>query len=388
MKSALPVGILAAFALAFSVDQGAAQTGDPIRIGAYNAVTGPIPLTGRQIQNGWRTAVNAANEAGGINGRMIELLVEDDQYEPSRAVAAARKLVGRDGVLLMTGLGTPTSVVVAKYLDAEGVPLLFPMGASSTQLNNAGFDGLFMLHPAYITQAEIINAWMLDNAEVTQPCIIHQLDPSGEDHLAGYRNVVEARGIKPVAEPIERGTTDFGGQVLKLRNAGCDMIYTATVLEAAARIVTAADRIGWHPKFAGFTTQADSALISLLGPLAEGFYAANMMLSVDEDTPVVEAYLADLKKHFPDQEPTFFTNYGYASMMAIIEALKEAAGGDPTREAVTAAIASWTDKEVGMFGPVSFGPDNHDGKRSLYMIQVRDGKWERVSDWYGEDAAN
>jgi branched-chain amino acid transport system substrate-binding protein len=356
-------------------------TDTTIKLGAYDAVTGPIPLTGKQIETGWQTAVSAINETGGINGRKLELIVEDDQYEPSRSMAAARKLVERDQIFAMTGLGTPTSVVVAKYLNTAGVPLLFPMGASSTQLNQSGFSGLFMLHPAYLTQAKIITDWMLKNAGVKKPCIVYQLDPAGEDHMAGFKFVVEKHGIPLVAEPFERGTTDYSAPMLKTKNANCDMIYTAATLEAAARMVTAADRLGWRPKFYGFTTQADASLIKLLGPLAEGFYAADIMLPLDEKNSAVEAYRSNLKKYFPDAEPTFFMTYGYAAMMVIADALKQA-GKDPTRKSLISTLESWKNKDEGLFGPVSFGPNNHDGKQSLYIIQVQNGKWHKMSDWY------
>jgi ABC-type branched-subunit amino acid transport system substrate-binding protein len=378
---------IAAFAvLGFAqvpVHDAAAQgvTGKTIKIGAYNALTGPIPLTGKQMTTGWQAALKAINDAGGINGRQLELVVEDDGYEPSRSMAAARKLVERDQVLLMTGLGTPTTVVNAKYLEQAKVPLLFPMGASSTQLNQAGLKQLFMVHPAYMTQAEIIVGWMMDHAAVKKPCIIYQLDPAGEDHLAGMKKVVAAHGLQiAAAEAFERGATDFAAPVLKAKNAGCDMVYTAMTLEAAARVVTAADRAGFKPKFAGFTTQADSTLIKLLGPLAEGFYAADMLVRPDSNEPAVKTYLANLKKFSADAEPTFFTNYAYATMMLIGEAIKDA-GNPPTREKVLAALEKWNPKTSALMGPVVFSPSNHDGKRSLYMIQVKGGKWDKVSDW-------
>lgn len=354
-------------------------TADTIKIGAYNAVTGPIPLTGRQMQAGWLAAVKAVNDAGGVNGRKIELLVEDDQYEPSRALAAARKLVDRDQVMVMTGLGTPTTIVVSKYLNTAGVPLLFPMGASSTQLNSAGIAGLFMAHPAYSTQAEIVVDWMIANAGAKKPCIVYILDPAGEDQLMGFTKIMKRHNLPVLAEPYERGGTDFSAQVLKLKNAGCDMVYTAVPLEPSARLVTAADRIGWKPKFAGFTSQADASLIKLLGPLAENFYAADMLLRVEDADPVVKAYLADLKKSAPDVEPTFFTSYGYAAMMMIANALKKA-GDQPTRKSLVAALESWNG-DGGLLGPIKLDPKNHDGKQSLYMIQVKGGKWERASDW-------
>src|SRR5436309_3694496 len=161
---------------------------------------------------------------------------------------------------------------------------------------------------------------MIDNAGVKTPCILYQLDPSGEDHLAGAKKAVQSRKLElAAAEAYEGGTADFAAPVLKMKNAGCDMIYTATVLEAAARVVTAADRIGFKPKFAGFTTQADATLIKLLGPLAEGFYAADILVRPDSNDPAIKTYLANLKKYAPDAEPTFFTNYAYASMMLIGE---------------------------------------------------------------------
>ena len=369
--------------IAAAVQPAAAQgvTDKIVKVGAYNALTGPIPLTGKQMSAGWTAAVQAANEAGGIHGRKIELIIEDDGYEPSRAMAAARKLVERDQVLVMTGLGTPTTVVAAKYLEQAKVPLLFPMGASSTQLNQAGLKQLFMAHPAYLTQADIVVGWMIDNAGVKKPCLVYQVDPSGEDHFAGAKKAVTARKMElAAAETFERGTTDFSAQVLKMKNAGCDLVYTATTLEAAARVVTAADRIGFKPKYAGFTTQADATLIKLLGPLAEGFYAADMMARPESDDPAVKAYLANLKKYAPDVEPTFFTAYGYAAMQLVLEAIKDA-GPQPTREKVVAALEKWNPKQSPMMGPVVFNAKDHDGKRSLYMIQVKGGKWARVSDW-------
>jgi branched-chain amino acid transport system substrate-binding protein len=378
--------VLAALALTqIPAQQAAAQavTDKTIKIGAYDALTGPIPLTGKQMMTGWQAAVQAINDGGGINGRKIELLVEDDGYEPSGAMAAARKLVERDQVLLMTGLGTPTTVVTAKYLEGAKVPLLFPMGASSTQLNQAGLKQLFMVHPAYSTQAEIIVGWMIDNAGVKKPCIIYQLDPAGEDHLVGIKKAAQARGIQvTAAEAFERGTADFAAPVLKAKNAGCDLVYTASTLEAAARMVTAADRIGFKPKFAGFTTQADATMIKLLGPLAENFYAADMLSRPESGDAAVKTYLANLKKFSADAEPTFFTTYAYASMMLIGDALKEA-GNPPTREGVIAAMEKWNPKNSPMMGPVVFSTGDHDGKRSLYMIQVKNGKWEKVSDWIG-----
>ncbi|MGZ5214995.1 MAG: ABC transporter substrate-binding protein [Caldimonas sp.] len=358
-------------------------TDKTIKIGAYNALTGPIPLTGKQMTTGWQAAVQAINDGGGIRGRKLELIVEDDGYEPSRTMAASRKLVDRDEVLLMTGLGTPTTVVAARYLEQAKVPLLFPMGASSTQLNQAGLKQLFMVHPAYLTQAEIVVGWMLDHAGVKKPCIVYQLDPAGEDHLAGMKKAVAARNTQiTAAEGFERGTSDFSAQVLKLKNAGCDFVYTATVLEASARLVTAADRIGFKPKFAGFTTQADATLIKLLGPLAEGFYAADILVRPESADPAIKTYLANLKKFSADAEPTFFTSYAYASMMLIGEAIKDA-GDQPTREKVLAALEKWNPKSSALMGPVSFSATDHDGKRTLYMIQVKGGKWDKVSDWIG-----
>src|SRR5262245_37796010 len=337
-------------------------TATSIKIGAYNAITGPIPLTGKQMQVGWQTAVNGINDAGGINGRKLELLVEDDQYEPSRALAAARKLVDRDQVFAMTGTGTPTSVVVARHLERAKVPLLFPMGASSTQLNQAGLHYLFMIHPAYITQAEVINTWILAHAGVRRPCILYQLDPAGEDHLAGFKKALEKNKVAfTAAEGIERGATEFSASVLKAKNAGCDLLYTATPLEASARIVTAADRLGWRPKFAGFTTQADATLIALLGPLAEGFYAADFMLRPTSDAPAMREYLVRLKKYFPDAAPTFFSTYAYTAIHVIGEALKQA-GTPPTRDRLIAAMESWKSFDTGLMGSVSFDQNNHDGK--------------------------
>ena len=353
---------------------------DLIVIGAYDGLTGPIPLTGSQMQTGWMTAVDEINAAGGINGRKVKLLIEDDQYEPSRAVAAVRKLVERDDVFVMTGLGTPTTAVVARYLDRIGVPLLFPMGASASQLNQAGLKTLFMVHPAYSSQSEVVIGWMIDRGGVKVPCQINQVDPAGEDHAVGYRRAVEKRGLPAIIEGTERGTMDYSAAVLKAKSAGCDMIYTGMPLESSARVVTAADRLGWHPHFVGFTSQADASLIKLLGPLAEGFHAAEITLPSDSGSAAMRDYLAQLKKAHPDTPPTFFISYAYASMMLMAKAIRETP--EPlTRKGLVATLEGWREIDGGLLGPISFSAADHDGKKSLYVVEVKDGRWHKVSDW-------
>ncbi len=359
---------------------------DEIIIGAYDGLTGPIPLTGAQMQTGWQTAVDEINAAGGINGRKIKLMIEDDQYEPSRAVSAARKLVERDGVFVMTGLGTPTTTVVARYLERAGVPLLFPMGASASQLNQAGLKSLFMVHPAYSSQAEAVIGWMVDHGGVKAPCQVNQVDPAGEDHSLGYRRAAEKRKLPVIIEGTERGTMDFSAAVLKAKNAGCDMVYTGMPLESSARVVTAADRLGWHPKFVGFTSQADASLMRLLGPLAEGFHAAEITLPADSNAPAMRDYLARLKATRPDVQPTFFVTYSYAAMMLMAKAIRETP--EPlTRKGLIATLEGWKEADGGLLGPVSFSAADHDGKKSLYIIEVKDGRWHKVSDWINPGAA-
>lgn len=367
-----------------------AETGvtkDEIIIGAYDGLTGPIPLTGAQMQTGWQTAVAEINAAGGINGRRLKLLIEDDQYEPSRALAGVRKLLERDNAFLMTGLGTPTTTVVARYLDRVGVPLLFPMGASASQLNQAGLKTLFMAQPAYSSQAEAVIGWMVDHAGVKVPCQINQVDPAGEDHSLGYRRAAEKRGLPVIIEGTERGTMDFSAAVLKAKSAGCDMIYTGMPLESSARVVTAADRLGWHPKFVGFTSQADASLIKLLGPLSEGFHAAEITLPPDSGNPAMAEYLTELKKYHPDTPPTFFVTYAYGAMKLIAKAIRETP--EPlTRKGVIATLEGWKSIDGGLLGPVSYSATDHDGKKSLYLIEVKDGHWQKVSDWITPDAAS
>ena len=372
--------LLAVAGLAAPARSEPGVTATEIVIGAYDGLTGPIPLTGSQMQIGWQTAVEGINAAGGINGRRLRLLIEDDQYEPSRAVAAVRKLVERDNVFLMTGLGTPTTVVAARYLERVGVPLLFPLGASARQVNQAGLKSLFMAQPAYSSQAEAVIGWMIDNAGVKAPCQIIQTDPAGEDHSIGYRRAVEKRGLPVIIEGTERGTMDFSAAVLKAKSAGCDMIYTGMPLEASARVVTAADRLGWHPKFVGFTSQADASLIRLLGPLAEGYHAAEITLPADSDAPAMQDYLRQLKASHPDTQPTFFITYAYAAMMLIAKAIRETP--EPlTRKGVIATLEGWTNADGGLLGSISYTATDHDGKKTLYIIEVKDGRFHKVSDW-------
>ncbi len=108
-------------------------TDDTIRVGMITDLTGPVAFLGQEISAGAKLYFDHVNEQGGVHGRKIELIVEDDGYQPARTVAAYRKLVDLDDVFCFVGnLGTPTTLAIMPMLEREKIPLVGPVAFSSS----------------------------------------------------------------------------------------------------------------------------------------------------------------------------------------------------------------------------------------------------------------
>lgn len=365
-------------------DESIGISDDKIKIGIHMGITGPAALLATEMINGWEAAVNELNKEG-IHGREIDLIVEDDEYNPAKSVAVIRKLVDRDNVFAVTGGGTPTVMGVLDYLMEKEVPYMFPFAGQYEKLNSvAGKEEapyLFMAHPDYATQYYILTKYIVEEQGIDKIGILYQNDDAGSDIQLGVNKALEDLGIELVAaEGFEANATDYTSQIQKVRNAGAEAVVLGTAVRQGALIVEQADAQGYHPQYFTHTTFADANFLDLLGPLAEGIMGVNFLNSEDDESAEMERFLSALEEVESGKEPTFFTMYAYSTMMSIGKAIEEA-GESPTREKVVEVIQNWEDKETELMGTLTFSADNHDGKKIIYPTQIIDGKWTQIDDW-------
>jgi len=378
--------LCAAFLVACAAEQGnEGVTDDAIRVGMIADLTGPLAFIGQEISAGAALHVQDVNDHGGVHGRKIELIVEDDGYQPPRTVAAFRKLVDVDGIFCLLGnVGTATTMAIMPMLEDEGIPLLGPNGFSSA-LYTPPRRYVFTVPFSYPAQSWVMVQRIAESPDAAgaRLGVIYQDDDFGLDGLQGVRDAAAYYGLTVVAEEAhQRGATDFSTTVLNLKRADPTHVILWTVLRETAAVLQEAHQLGWKPQFFGNNTAADDRLVGLA---AEALRDANVLFVThwDQSNPKMRPYLELLQRHAPDKEPSYYHVGGFTEVQALVEIL-ERAGRDLNRERLVEAAETfdgWDDNAFGM--PFTYGPGLRGGldiKAFFSKPDVEQGKLVRASD--------
>src|SRR6202041_1168977 len=206
-------------------------TDKEILIGTYTDLSGVTAMWGVNNSNAWRMAFDEANEAGGINGRKIKYIVEDNQYQVPRSVQAMNKLINRDGIFIaVANGGTPMNNATMPDQLAKGVPNIFPLTSARSMyepLNHLKFG----LAASYYDQMRAGVKYFVEVKHKTAICGMSQDSDFGRDVMDGARDQLKAMNMKLAAETLHKSTdTDFSASVARLRDAKCDLILMGTIV--------------------------------------------------------------------------------------------------------------------------------------------------------------
>ncbi|MGN6099033.1 MAG: ABC transporter substrate-binding protein [Bosea sp. (in: a-proteobacteria)] len=370
-------------ALAASLFTGlAARAEDPgitdkaIKIGIFGPLSGPNMAYGFDVVNAAKMYYDKINKEGGIHGRKIEYVVEDDRCNANDLVAAVKKLVEQDQVFMLNGGSCSAAVVAAKdYVVRNKVPLL---------MLNASGDGALFPPTDYIFGAYSISQYAVGGAMIefaakklgakTVAYINHD-DAYGAWNLEGSKKDAEVNGVKLVVESVNPNINDVTAPFLKLRAANPDAILLVTYARPAALLIKKAHEMGFNKPIILSVTGTAS-----LGQLAENvgkdalknFYTQEVMIDSPGGAklkPIYDMY----KAAYPDlaakpDHPQTCMPYGIPSAMSLVKALQDA-GPNPTREKVLAALKTQDFDSGVMAGRIQFGPQQRAANRSTIFIK-------------------
>jgi len=197
-------------------------TDKEVKIGSYYAKTGPAAVY-NDIQLAWNMYFDEVNKKGGIAGRQIKFIVDDDGYNPSNTVNVVKKLVEQDQVfMIFNGLGTPGGSAVLDYVKKQEIPSLFiASGASKWATSGPTIIGL---QPDYVTEGTVLGKEMADKQKGKKYGILYQNDDFGKDGRDGLKKGVGTALTLVGEETYEANAADITSQALKLINAGADVI--------------------------------------------------------------------------------------------------------------------------------------------------------------------
>jgi branched-chain amino acid transport system substrate-binding protein len=391
MKGTRTLGILG-FILGFLMGGIPAQaevgvTDREIKIGGIVDLSGPIAFMGKGVSDGALLYFKHINDQGGIHGRKINYLVEDDAYQGPRAVAAAKKLVSRDQVFcLFMILGSLQTNALYPGMEKEGVPVLLP----ATQTRDMGIPPkkyLFHADTSYTTQSKIAIEYIVEELKDKKPRIgvLYQDDLPGEDWLRGCRIAAKHYGFElAAAESYKRGTIDFSPQVAKLNSAKAAYVLKWTLVREPAAIMKEAMRLQYKPLWITSTASADNRVIALAGEAAyfgQGFLATGIAHNaLAEDTPKIREFKESMKKFQLGDINNFYNWYGYGHATTLVEGMKRA-GKDLTREGLIKALETFKEYENGVLSPVTWGPNLRAGGTSILMHKAEKGVWLPFGGW-------
>lgn len=367
-------------AIAFCVAP-AALAADPVRIGYTGPLSGSLSLLGQGVRDGVEVYVQYINDQGGVNGRKIEFIAEDDAYEPMRTVAAAKKLSEQDKVIaLVAPTGTPNVAATIAYAQERKMPLIAPYAFSHT-LTTPVKRYVFTTLPEVRVQADVLGNYLLGPLKQTKIAAIYQNDDFGQDAVAGLEERMGKANVPLIKLPFDRGSTNFSGVVAQARQAGAENVVFLGIPRDAALVMKEANKMGWKPQFSGHSALGDPQTFTLAGaPLVENAIAVAVMEPLDSKKPQVAEFLARQAKYMPKTTPTTYSMHGYNAARLFVEALKKVEG-EPTGDKIVAALESIKGLDTGLMGPITFAADQHAGGQSVAFMRAKDGKWGIVTEW-------
>ncbi len=352
---------------------------DRIVFGQAAVLQGPASALGLGMKAGLLAAFAEVNRKGGVHGRQLKLISVDDGYEPSKSIAATRKLIEDDKVFALIGaVGTPTAVAAQPIAGAAKVPFIGAFTGASF-LRNPKLDTVINIRASYDAETEAWVRHLTEDLKIKKIAIFYQDDAFGRAGLSGFEKAMKKRGLPIVAEgTYERNTTAIKTALLALRKAQPEAVVMVGAYRPSAEFIKLARKIEFDSVFVNISFVGASALAQALGKDGAGVIVSQVVpFPWDASLKVISDYQAAIKAADPKADPEFVSLEGYLAGRLAIAAL-ERAGPEPTRAGLLKAI-----KESGGFDlgglTMTFGPDDNEGLDKVFMTVIQpDGSFKAV----------
>ena len=359
-------------------------TDTEIVIGSHQDLSGPIAGWGVQVKMGLEMRAREINDAGGIHGRKIRLVIEDNGYDPKKAIMVTNKMINRDKVFCFIGnMGSPTAGATKPLISRKKIPQMFPLTAASLffePYDRYSFGGW----TPYYDQARTIVKWFHEKKGCDKVGLMYQDDEMGAIMKKGVEDQLAVYGLKLVgAESYKRGATEFSSQIAKLRKAEPQLVVLATVIRETVGALKEANKIGWDVDMAGMSPSYTSYVPGLClkaGFSPDGYYATGQSPYIYPDSEF-ESIREFCKRHEAmfGQQPDLPTSAGYGAM-EFFRLAAEKVGRDLTREKLVDAMETFDAVEDPFFHgvPITFSPKTHQGAFGVVVSQVKGGKFVKI----------
>ncbi|MGH9065119.1 MAG: ABC transporter substrate-binding protein [Acidimicrobiales bacterium] len=358
-----------------------------ILLGSTQPLTGPAAPGYDEISPGSNAIFQYVNAHGGIYGRKIKYLVENDQYDPAITATATRKLVLQDNIFAdFNPLGTPTDIAIQPFLNSQKVPQLF-IASGCACWSDPKYPWSSGWQTNYIIEGKILGKYIVDHYKGEKVGYIYQNDEFGQDGVKGLDLQI------PKSDVVSRQTYDtttlsagLGNQVAALKSAGVKVAVLYTIPAATTLTLLAAAEIGYHPQWVVSSVGADPpTLTGLLKSISKGKAGGSLLngmvsndyLPAESDyaNPWVAAFRTIWKKYDTGQPWDGNTEYGMAVGYTMVELLA-AAGRNPTRASLMTTLETDGSHFPGPgLVPLSYSSTDHYGYQGSQIGVTENGTY-------------
>jgi len=310
------------------------------------------------------------NDQGGIYGRKIKYLIEDDAYQPARTVAVVKKMVEQDGVFAFVGgLGTATNMAVKDYIVQHKVPNV-GYATGSTALAYPPNPYFFALQTNYDIESRLLTRYAIDDLKAKRIGVIYQNDAFGVEGRDGILDELKNSGVEPaIVISYETTDTDFSSHAIKLRESAADVVILWSIPKPTALLLKEAEKIGFRPHWVSSTTNVDPIMFDTAGQAWDGAIVATWLPPFDSPDPKVSFYREVFKKYYPDRPLGQFSEIGFAYGQLFVEGLQRA-GKDLNRESFIKAMESIKDWNGSLAFNVSYSPEDRQGQQAVAFARA------------------
>jgi branched-chain amino acid transport system substrate-binding protein len=366
---------LSVFAAAFVALAGCTRAPDTIKIGEFASMTGKEATFGQISHQGAVLAIEEANAAGGVLGRKLELLLEDDQSKPGESATIVKKFIARDKVVAVLGeITSSRTLEAASICQNAKIPLLSP-GATAPEVTQKG-DYIFRTCFIDPFAGMIMAKFAHDSLKIRRAAVLSSVSSAQSVGLAKYfRERFTADGGTVVLEQkFGEGDKDFRAQLTASRAASVDGVFAPAYYTEAALICKQARDLGLTVPFLGTDGWESPELIATGGAAVEGCFIGTHY-SPDNQSPTVVAFNARFRERW-GRPTNALAAVGYDSAKLLIDALRRAGTTDSAklRDALAATTAF-----PGVTGSITFDAQRNPTK-SAVVLTVKNGRFVFAQD--------
>ena len=346
---------------------------DTIKVGEYASLTGKEASFGQQSHKGLTLAIEELNAAGGVLGKKLELITEDNQTKPGESATAVKKLISRDKVVALIGeVASGRSLEAAPIAQAAKIPMIAPAATNPkvTQTGNYIFRVCF-IDPF---QGTVMAKFAQTDLKAKKVAVLSSVSNAYSVGLAKFfKETFTANGGIIVSEKnFSEGDKDFRAQLTAVKAAGADAVFVPSYYTEAALIARQARDLGLNVPFFGGDGWVADQLIEIGGEALNGCYYSTHFSPENQD-PVVQAFVKKFKARWgANENPDAFAALGYDAAYVLVDAIKRA--GSTEGPKLRNALAS-TKNFSGVTGVTNIDA-NRDASKPAAIIAIKNGKLE------------